>query len=69
MNKFSRVISKSRNLAALGLASVTAAANAAVPATVTTAITEMQTDAVVIAGLVLVAIIAVMAVKFLRKGM
>ena len=42
---------------------------AAVPAAVTTAISEMQADAVIIAGVVLVAIIAVMAVKFLRKGM
>lgn len=42
---------------------------AAVPQDVTTAISEMKTDAVAVAVAVLVAIIAVMAVKFIRKGM
>ena len=41
---------------------------AAVPADVTTALTDMKTDALTVAGLVIVALIAVMAFKFMRKG-
>lgn len=44
------------------------AAHAAVPETVTTALTDMKADALTVAGLVLVAIIAVVAFKFMRKG-
>ena len=44
------------------------AAQAAVPAAVTTALADIQTDALTVAGVVLVAIIAVFAFKFLRKG-
>lgn len=42
---------------------------AAVPADVTTAISDMKTDGLIVAGAVLVAIIAIAAVKFLRKAM
>lgn len=42
---------------------------AAVPADVTTALTDMKADALVVAGVVLVALIAVAAVKFIRKGL
>lgn len=42
---------------------------AAVPADVTTALTDMKADALTVAGVVLVAIIAVLAIKFIRKGM
>ena len=41
---------------------------AAVPADVTTALTNMKDDALTVAGLVIVALIAVMAFKFMRKG-
>lgn len=41
---------------------------AAVPAEVTTALGDMKTDALAVAGLVLVAIIAIAAFKFMRKG-
>lgn len=41
---------------------------AAVPALVTTELGTMKDDALVVAGLVLVAIIAVAAFKFMRKG-
>lgn len=44
-------------------------AHAAVPQEVTDAIDAMKADALVVAAAVLVAIIAVMAVKFIRKGM
>lgn len=44
------------------------AAHAAVPADVTNALGDMKTDALVVAGLVLVAFIAVAAFKFMRKG-
>lgn len=42
---------------------------AAVPAEVTTAISDMKTDGLVVAAAVLVAIIAIAAVKFIRKGL
>lgn len=45
------------------------AAHAAVPAAVSTAITDMATDAAAVAVLVLVAIIGVVAIKFIRKGL
>lgn len=64
---------KKRTLARLALipAAVVASANsamAAVPAEVTTALGDMKTDALTVCGLVLVAIIAVVAFKFMRKG-
>ena len=43
-------------------------AHAEVPAAVTTALSGMQADALAVAGLVLVALIAVAAFKFMRKG-
>lgn len=46
----------------------TAPVFAAVPTEVTTALADMKADALVVAGLVLVAIIAVAAFKFMRKG-
>lgn len=44
-------------------------AQAAVPATVDTAITTMAADAVTVATAILVAIIGVVAIKFIRKGL
>lgn len=41
---------------------------AAVPADVSTALGTMKDDALVVAGLVLIAIIGVAAFKFMRKG-
>lgn len=43
-------------------------AMAAVPADVTTALSSIKDDALIVAGVVLVAIISVFAFKFLRKG-
>lgn len=42
---------------------------AAVPAAVTTAISEAQADGIVVASLVLVAVIALWAIKFMRRGL
>ncbi len=44
-------------------------AQAAVPAEVTTAIGDMKTDGAAVAGGVLLAIIAIAAIKFIRKGL
>lgn len=44
-------------------------AMAAVPTEVSTALTDMKADALTVAGIVLVAIIAVAAIKFIRKGL
>lgn len=54
-------------LAALGFSAATA--QAAVDAAITTAITTMATDAATVASAVLVAIIGVVAIKFIRKGL
>lgn len=50
------------------LAATAAPAFAAVPADVTTAIADLKTDGVTVATAFLVAIIAVAAIKFLRRG-
>ena len=51
-----------------GTALLAQQAFAAVPEAVTTELGTMKTDALTVAGLVLVAIIAVAAFKFMRKG-
>lgn len=53
----------------LTLSVLSSSAFAAVPADVTTAITDMKADGLTVATAVLVAIIAIAAVKFLRKAM
>lgn len=68
MNKFAR-IRPSVKAGLLALSTVGASAMAAVPADVTTALTDMKADALTVAGVVLVAIIAVAALKFIRKGL
>lgn len=70
MKNFSR--SKIKQLGVAGLMALgfsAAQAQAAVDAAVTTAITTMGSDAVVVASAVLVAIIGVVAIKFIRKGL
>lgn len=44
-------------------------AHAEVPAGVTTALGDLAADAVTVAGLVLAALVAVYAFKFMRKGL
>lgn len=44
-------------------------AHAAIPAGVTTALEDLSTDALAVAGIVLAAIVAVYAFKFIRKGL
>lgn len=44
-------------------------AHAAIPAEVTTALDALSTDALTVAGIVLAAIVAVYAFKFIRKGL
>lgn len=44
------------------------AAHAAVPTEVSTALETMKTDALIVAGLVLVAVIAVAAFKFMKRA-
>jgi len=51
-----------------GTALLAQQAFAAVPADVTTELGTMKADALTVAGLVLIAIIAVTAFKFMRKG-
>lgn len=55
--------------AAFGLFAVsTGAALAAVPTEVTTALTNAKDDGIAVAGLVLVAVIAMYAFKLMRRG-
>jgi H2-forming N5,N10-methylenetetrahydromethanopterin dehydrogenase-like enzyme len=63
MNKFARFSLP------VALSTIGGYAVAAVPADVTTAITDMKADALTVATAVLVAVIAVYAIKFIRKGM
>lgn len=51
-----------------GGSALAVSAHAAVPTEVTTALSDMKADALTVAGMVLVAIIAVVAFKFMRKG-
>ena len=65
MNKmFARV-----GVVASGALATVGSAFAAVPAEVTTELASMKTDGLIVAGAVLVAIIAIAAVKFIRKGL
>ncbi len=65
MNKFARfgLVSGAAALASVG------SVFAAVPAEVTTAISDMKADGITVATAVLVAVIALAAIKFIRKGM
>jgi len=65
MNK----IKQARVALVSGVSAIGGAAMAAVPADVTTALSSIQADALTVAGVVLVAIVAVFAFKFLRKGL
>lgn len=55
-------------LVAAPLFSIAGSVHAAVPADVTTALTDMKADGLIVAGLVLVAIIAVAAFGFMKRG-
>lgn len=61
MNKFARVLP-------VALIAGAGSAFAEVPADVSTALGTMKTDALTVAGLVLVAIIAVKAFSFMKRG-
>lgn len=51
------------------LAGIGGSALAAVPENVNTALTNLQADALTVAGIVLAAVVAVYAFKFIRKGL
>jgi hypothetical protein len=57
-------------LGSLGAVALTvgSSAHAAIPAEVTTALSSLSTDALTVAGVVLAAIVAIYAFKFIRKG-
>lgn len=59
------------SLAVIGtsLATLAGSAMAEVPTEVTAATAAMKADGLVVAGAVLVAIIAIAAIKFIRKGL
>ena len=64
MNKFAFVPA-----VAAGALALVSSVHAAVPADVTTAISDMKADGLTVASAVLVAVIAIAAIKFLRKAM
>ncbi|MCD2514568.1 major capsid protein [Comamonas endophytica] len=47
----------------------TGAAQAAIPENVNAALSDLSTDALTVAGIVLAAVVAVYAFKFIRKGL
>ncbi len=51
-----------------GVAALPTQVHAAIPAEVTTALSTLSTDALTVAGVVLAAIVAIYAFKFIRKG-
>lgn len=65
MNKFTRFALFPSTL----IAGFATSAMAEVPANVTTALTSLQADALTVAGVILAAIVAVYAFKFIRKGL
>ena len=67
MNRVNSICSR-LTLVPVATLAAAGAAHAEVPTEVTTALGTMKADALVVAGLVLVAIIAVAAFKFMRKG-
>lgn len=74
MNKFAigHMATRARKLAApavAGIGALAASAFAAVPTEVTTELGNAKTDGVSVATLVLVAVIALFAFKFMRKGL
>ena len=69
MNRLNLQTRRIAQAASVGALTLAGAAHAAVPAEVTTALTDMKADALIVAGLVLVAIIAIAAFKFMRKGL
>ena len=61
---------KARVLAVPAVVAATAgSAYAAVPANVQTALDDLSADALTVAGIVLAAVVAVYAFKFIRKGL
>lgn len=67
MNKFATLVRSPRAaLAALSLSA--GSAFAAVPADVTSAMSEGKTDALTVGGLALVIIIAIAAIKYMRRA-
>ncbi|MGB7482029.1 MAG: major capsid protein [Burkholderiaceae bacterium] len=52
-----------------GLALLSAKASAEVPTEVTAALTDLKADALTVAGVVLAAVVAVFAFKFIRRGL
>lgn len=52
-----------------GMLMLGTSAHAAIPEEVSTALSALSTDALTVAGIVLAAIVAVYAFKFIRKGL
>lgn len=69
MNKFARVVRQSRNVLVALPATIGGYAMAAVPEAVNTELTALKADALTVAGLILAAIVAIYAFKFIRKGL
>jgi hypothetical protein len=58
-----------KKIALVSVATLAGSAFAAVPANVTTALSDLSADSLTVAGIVLAAIVAVYAFKFIRKGL
>lgn len=67
MNRFATITR--RVLPVASLSALAGAAHAEVPAAVTTAVEGIKTDGMAVATAVLLAVVAIYAIKFIRKGL
>lgn len=67
MNRFN--LQTIRFAAVAAATSLAVSAHAAIPTGVQTALDDLSTDALTVAGIVLAAVVAVFAFKFIRKGL
>ena len=69
MNRFTLQTRRIAQAASAGALALAGSAHAAIPANVQTALDDLSTDALTVAGIVLAAVVAVYAFKFIRKGL
>lgn len=69
MNRINLQTRRIVQAASAGALALAGTAHAAIPASVQTALDDLSTDALTVAGIVLAAVVAVYAFKFIRKGL
>lgn len=69
MNRINLQTGRIAQAASAGALALAGTAHAAIPANVTSALDDLSADALTVAGIVLAAVVAVYAFKFIRKGL